>query len=328
MPRGRRRCRPLRQRAARGSEQRRLWPRGCRACARSARTARGTRWPARARPGARAPRSRPPRRGLPDRSPLRREAAREARADSRRPPPDFRAQARDGRDAEARDGEVLVRFASRELESVLGRDARASSTRPRSASTNASDAARPRRGCGRTASARRARARGGELERPLPAAGEPLHKRPGTRGARPRAPRRLSPLPSPRAPRGSRAARSISPSRIRRRAEQTRGLSMNSSSSPRRSSISAPRSSRPGVISARPRLRVAHARDRRGKESGIADSLGLLQRRSGVRERGAHIACEQVKEATEGQDPGGAGVVTRGLRQCLADRARSPWRQP
>ena len=85
------------------------------------------------------------------------------------------------------------------------------------------------------------------------------------------------------------------------------------------------------MISAAPRLRVPHARDRRGEESRIADSLGPLERRSGVRKRGAHVGREQVEEAAESQDPGGAGVVTRGLRQRFADelarRSVSPERR-
>ena len=117
----------------------------------------------------------------------------------------------------------------------------------------------PKPDCGRTATARRARCAAAACS--------------SARCQRPAYQSTQRPVPEEQRPRAfvasrgrlrlelleDRAGRSISPRRISCLPSQTRGLSMNSSSSPRRSSISAPRSSRPGVISAPHVSACAHA---------------------------------------------------------------------
>ena len=151
--------------------------------------------------------------------------------------------------AEARDGEVLVCVRQRELEGVLSRcprlldEAEVSLDQP-------PDSALPTPGCGRTASARRAR-RAAEAFSSARCQ-RPAHQSTCDRYQRSSVRVPSSPLAAAVASSSSKiaAARSISPRRISCLPSQTRGLSTNSSSSPKRSSISAPRSSKPGVISA------------------------------------------------------------------------------
>ena len=116
-------------------------------------------------------------------------------------------------------------------------------------------------------------------------------------------------------------ARSSSPRRIRSRQCKTRGLSMNSSASPRRSSISAPRSSRPGVISAAHVSAWPLARSRRRANGSPTRSAFPSAARRPT--SAAHVGREQVDPGSEGPGSAPSGRRRPPPRRALRRRARS-----
>ena len=96
---------------------------------------------------------------------------------------------------------------------------------------------------------------------------------------------------------------------MRSRARNTRGLSTYSSVTSSRSSISTPRSSRPGVISAVYSSKTRRPGDGHRDEGGISGLLRPLKRRTAVGDRLGDLGTDQAIEGSIGKNPRRLPVV-------------------